>query len=136
VEASDIFSQDFLTALQNFIRHHHVIYKAIPPKGIYFECLVEEAFKQVRLPFTPVKTTIRNLPTHDLVMGDVRLSLKTETGYSTNPNFIQITKLCTTEKGPWTADTKFALTCNKLCFIISPLNHSRGDCHGQAEKGD
>ncbi len=101
----DIFSQRFLEALQRLVDHHHVIYPTIPPKGRYFEALVEKAFKTVRQPFTRIKPTTSNAPREDLIVGEIRLSLKTETGLGTKPNIIQITKLLTTEKYPWTAES-------------------------------
>jgi hypothetical protein len=105
MENSRIFTPRFLEGLQRLMDHHHFVYPTIPPQGIYFEALVERAFKQVRQPFTWVKSTTRNAPRDDLMVGDVRLSLKTETGSGTDPDFIQITKLLTTEKKPWSADS-------------------------------
>jgi hypothetical protein len=119
LETSGIFTQRFLEGLQKLVDHHHFIYPTIPPQGIYFEALVERAFKQVRQPATRVKPTTRNAPRDDLNVGNARLSLKTETGLSTNPDFIQITKLLTTEKKPWTAES----------LINRALQHlSRYDC--------
>jgi hypothetical protein len=80
---------------------HHSIYARVPPQGIYFEALVEEAFKRVKKPFTLVEGTGRNQPTHDLLVEHSRISLKTETGTGTQPEQINITKLCTTEREPW-----------------------------------
>ena len=45
-----IFTQRFLEALQTLVDKHHFIYPAIPPQGIYFEALVERAFKGIREP--------------------------------------------------------------------------------------
>lgn len=89
--------------IKNLVRSHHSIYPHVPPQGIYFEALVEHAFRLTRTAFTPVKPTARNQPTHDLVVAKSRISLKTETGTSTHPDDIHITKLCTTEREPWTA---------------------------------
>jgi hypothetical protein len=100
---SGIFSDDFVFQIRNLVRSHHLIYPQVPPQGIYFEALVEHAFRLTRTPFTPVKPTARNQPTHDLVVANARISLKTETGTSTDPDDIHITKLCTTEREPWTA---------------------------------
>lgn len=105
METSAIFTQRFLEALQKLVDLHHFIYPAIPPEGKYFEALVEKAFRQVRQPFTRVKPTTRNAPREDLIVGEIRLSLKTETGAGTKRNFIQITKLLTTEKKPWTTES-------------------------------
>lgn len=101
---SGFFLDDFQLALRTLVNVHHSIYPRIPPQGIYFEALVEEAFKKVKKPFTPIKGAARNQPTHDLLVDDVRISLKTETGLGTKARQISITKLCTTEKEPWTAE--------------------------------
>jgi hypothetical protein len=55
LETSGIFTQRFLEGLQKLVDHHHFIFPTIPPQGIYFEALVERAFKQVRQPATRVK---------------------------------------------------------------------------------
>lgn len=114
METPSIFSQRFLEVLQRLVDHHHVIYPKIPPKGRYFEALVEKAFNTVRQPFTWVKPTTPNAPREDLVVGETRLSLKTETGLSTKPNFIHISKLLTTEKYPWTAESLIGRTLQHL----------------------
>jgi Type II site-specific deoxyribonuclease len=84
---------------------HHSIYHDVPPQGIYFERLVKEAFTRSSIPFTEVKATRRNAPKADIIVDGIRLSLKTETGEGTKENSITITKLCTTEKGPWEAES-------------------------------
>ena len=81
---------------------HHSIYPRIPPQGIYFEALVEEAFTRIKKPFALIEGTARNQPRHDLLVEGTRISLKTETGVGTDPQRIAITKLCTTEREPWT----------------------------------
>ena len=63
---------------------------------------MEEAFKQIRKPFAIIEPTARNQPKHDLLVEGARVSLKTETGESTHRERINITKLCTTEREPWT----------------------------------
>ena len=103
-DPSGIFQADFLTALRALIGTHHSIYSRIPPQGIYFEALVEKAFKIAKRPFTTIQPAGRNQPTHDLVVEDKRISIKTETGVGTDPRLISITKLCTTEREPWTPD--------------------------------
>ena len=100
MEASTIFTHRFLEALQTLVDKHHFIYPAIPPQGIYFEALVERAFKGIRQPFTRVKPTNRNAPRDDLIVGDVKLSLKTETGLGTKAKLIHITKLIDHREGP------------------------------------
>lgn len=100
---SEVFPEDFRIALRALINVHHSIYPRIPPQGIYFEALVQEAFKRIKKPFTPVEGTTPNQPIHDLIVENTRLSLKTETGMGTDPGWIAITKLCTTEKEPWSS---------------------------------
>ena len=98
------FPADFLIALRALVNVHHSIYPLVPPQGIYFEALVEEAFKKAKKPFTPIESTTRNQPIHDLDVDGLRISLKTETGEATRLLQISITKLCTTEKEPWTPE--------------------------------
>lgn len=99
-----VFPSDFLLALKTLVNVHHSIYRSVPPQGIYFEALVLEAFTQIKKPFTPIEPTARNLPAHDLLVEGVKISIKTETGAGTRADRITITKLCTTEKEPWTGD--------------------------------
>src|SRR5438132_2868852 len=103
-DARIVFPDDFLIAIRALVNIHHSIYPRLPPQGIYFEALVEEAFRKIKKPFAVVQGTARNLPEHDLLIEENRLSLKTETGAKTHPEKICITKLCTTEKEPWTAE--------------------------------
>ena len=98
------FGLDFQEALRGLIAVHHSIYPLAPPQGIYFEALVERAFRRTKKPFTWIEPTGRNQPKHDLLVEDIRISLKTETGCGTDPEKILITKLCTTEKEPWAAE--------------------------------
>lgn len=100
-----IFGPDFLLALKTFVNMHHSIYPTVPPQGIYFEALVEDTFREIKKPFTLIEPGGTNRPRHDLLVEDTRISLKTETGQVTRPDSITITKLCTTEKEPWTAET-------------------------------
>jgi hypothetical protein len=102
--SSRLFPADFQIALKGLIAVHHSIYATIPPQGIYFESLVETAFRATKRPFSIVEGTARNAATHDLLVDDQRLSLKTETGKSTKARTITITKLCTTEKEPWSPE--------------------------------
>jgi Type II site-specific deoxyribonuclease len=101
---SGIFDQGFLTVIKTFIDIHHSLYPTVPPQGIYFEALVEKAFRETKRPFSPIEPGGRNQPRHDLLVEGARLSLKTETGYGTDPTRINITKLCTTERDPWEAE--------------------------------
>ena len=84
---------------------HHSIYPQIPPQGNYFEALVEQAFRSIKKPFTQLGRTGGNLAGPDLIVEGRRISLKTETGLGTDASLINITKLCTTEKDPWEADS-------------------------------
>src|SRR5437762_58180 len=102
---SGIFTEGFLIAIQAMIGVHHSIYPTVPPQGIYFEALVERAFKRIKKPFTVVEAGGRNQPRHDLLVENHRISLKTETGAVTHRDRITITKLCTTEREPWDAPT-------------------------------
>jgi len=95
------FGPDFLIAIRALVNVHHSIYRKIPPQGIYFESLVEEAFRQIRQPFAVIEPTARNQPTHDLLVEGLRISLKTETGLGTDSEYVHMTKLCTTEREPW-----------------------------------
>ena len=98
-----VFTADFIVTLRGLIGVHQSIYPETPPQGIYFEALVEEAFKRIRKPVTVIEPGGRNQPRHDLLVENVRISLKTETGDSTKLDQITITKLCTTEREPWEA---------------------------------
>jgi hypothetical protein len=98
-----IFTPDFIVTLRGLIGIHQSIYPQTPPQGIYFEALVEEAFRRIKKPVTIIEAGGRNQPRHDLLVEKTRISLKTETGDSTKPERITITKLCTTEREPWEA---------------------------------
>jgi hypothetical protein len=98
-----IFGRAFLETLRGMIATHQSIYRRVPPQGIYFEALVEGAFRRIEKPFTVIEAGGRNQPRHDLLVDRHRISLKTETGVGTKPDLITITKLCTTERRPWEA---------------------------------
>ena len=102
---SGAFDEGFLIAIHALVNIHHSIYPTVPPQGIYFEALVEQAFKRIKKPYTIVAGTSRNSAGHDLLVEDMRMSLKTETGLGTKSDRITITKLCTTEREPWDAPT-------------------------------
>lgn len=102
--AHRIFSRRFLDTLKTLIAQHHTIYPRLPPQGIYFESLVERAFRLIRQPYTPIEPSNPNSPKHDLLVRNARTSVKTETGSGTKLNYVNITKLCTTERGPWTPE--------------------------------
>ena len=109
-----VFSADFLDALRSLVNQHHLLYPHIPPRDIFFESLVERAFKNVSKPFRPIERTARNAPKHDLDIGDARISVKSETGEGTKRDLINITKLCTTERNPWQAKTLIARALEHL----------------------
>jgi hypothetical protein len=98
-----IFTPDFIVTLRGLIGIHQSIYPQTPPQGIYFEALVEEAFPRIKKPVTIIEAGGRNQPRHDLLVEKTTISLKTETGDSTKPERMTITKLCTTEREPWEA---------------------------------
>ncbi len=58
--------------------------------------------------------SVPNSPWHDLLVGGIKLSIKSETGKSTRTSTISITKLCTTETGEWTPE---ALVKHTLAHI-------------------
>ncbi|HKV39255.1 MAG TPA: hypothetical protein VJX67_08585 [Blastocatellia bacterium] len=104
-EATGIFGGAFVTVLKGLVSMHHTLYPSIPPQGIYFESLVEGAFDKVQKPWAVIKGSNRDLAGHDLLVDDKKLSIKTETGAGTDDALIAITKLCTTEREPWAAET-------------------------------
>lgn len=97
-------TERLLDTVQSLITQHHTVYRTLPPQGIYFEYLMERAFDLCGAPGQIIDRTQVNAPSYDVVVGPERLSLKTETGRSTNSSLVKITKLCTTEKEPWTAE--------------------------------
>lgn len=104
-ERGTLFTNEFLSSLRSLIETHHSAYPSIPPHGRAFEDLAERAFRQSGWPEVQVVLSTPNSPRHDLLVGSTRVSLKTETGVGTNPEFITITKLCTTEREPWDSPT-------------------------------
>ena len=100
--AVEIFTDDFLNAVQSLVGRHHTIYPRLPPQGIFFEALVEQAFRKAGWSVDDLVASVPNSPWHDLLVGGVKLSIKSETGKSTRAATISITKLCTTETGEWT----------------------------------
>ncbi len=109
-----IFPENFILALETLVNVHHSIYDELPPQGIYFEALVEKAFKRIKKPFTLIQPGGANQPRHDLLVENARISLKTETGVGTHPRLISITKLCTTEREPWEAPVLLQRTAEHL----------------------
>lgn len=104
-QAVSIFSKDLITAIKTLIYQHHTVYPQLPPQGIYFESLVERAFRITGRPFTPVEPSTPNTPAHDLMIEGERISIKTETGAGPKKDRINITKVCTTEKDPWKVES-------------------------------
>ena len=72
---SGVFPADFLVTLRGLVGVHQSIYPDVPPQGIYFESLVEDAFKRIKKPFTIIEATSRNQPRHDLLVENTRISL-------------------------------------------------------------
>ncbi len=98
-----VFTPDFIVTLRGLIGVHQSIYPISPPQGIYFEALVQEAFRRIKKPVAIIQAGGKNQPRHDLLVERTRISLKTETGDNTKAREITITKLCTTEREPWEA---------------------------------
>ena len=98
------FSRQLLETIETLTKQHHTIYPRVPPQGIYFEELVERAFDICGAVSIAIARTPSTSPEHDLLVGTQRISIKTETGKGTRENFINITKLCTTERDPWEAE--------------------------------
>lgn len=113
-DAEVLFSDAFLTTLRSLVESHHSLYPSIPPQGIFFESLVAQAFRKSGWSASEVLLSKANTPQHDLRVGSHRISLKTETGISTHPQLISITKLCTTETGTWDSVALIAHTLQHL----------------------
>lgn len=105
MDETSVFGSAFLTFLKTFVDVHHSIYPTLPPQGIYFEALVERTFRAIHKPLTVMRTGGVNQPRYDIQIEGLRISLKTETGIGTRRHPINITKLCTTEREPWDAET-------------------------------
>lgn len=93
---------------------HHTLYPQIAPQGIFFESLALRAFHLAGASGENIAQTTANMAGPDLLVGDERLSLKTETGKSTRAGLIKITKLCTTEQEPWEAGSLVERTISHL----------------------
>lgn len=106
--APEIFTDEFLAAVQSLVERHHTIYPRLPPQGIYFEAIVAQGFRLAGRIAGDIVPTPPNSPQHDLSVGGVKLSIKSETGRATKPTKISITKLCTTETGGWTTEALIA----------------------------
>jgi hypothetical protein len=98
-----LLTEPFLTALKTLVKRHHSIYPRIPPRDIFFESLVEQAFRMAGFSKDQIVLSPTNRPQHDMTVGTVKMSIKSETGKSTKPALIKLTKLCTTETGEWTS---------------------------------
>ena len=99
-----LFTSQFIEHLKFVVQQHHLLYPRMPPQGVFFEALVERSFRLTGIDPRQVVTTTPNLPREDLEVPLGRISIKTETGLSTHPTLINLTKLCTTERDPWTSD--------------------------------
>ena len=95
----DLFNADFIDALQALVASHHGVYPRLPPRDIFFEDLVARSFQNIGVKDIVLSTPGRSK--EDMIVSGVKLSVKTETGYGTNPNLITITKLSTTETTTW-----------------------------------
>lgn len=102
----DLFNARFLAVLEGLVTAHHALYPKIPPRDIFFESLVERAYRKSQ--YTGIVRTTPNSPQSDIWVDNRRISLKTESGKSTRLAHISITKLCTTEKEPWDGETLIA----------------------------
>jgi hypothetical protein len=101
VPSIELFGETFLANVQTLVQRHHTIYPRLPPQGMFFEAIVEQAFRLSGWEMSEIVPTTPNSPWHDLLIGGMRLSIKTETGKATRKTKINITKLCTTEAGEW-----------------------------------
>lgn len=109
-----IYSDRLFMTIQNLVTQHHTIYPSLPPQGIFFETLAERAFHLSGAPDAHIAQTIANAPGRDIIVGNDRVSVKTETGRGTRPGRIAITKLCTTEREPWEANVLVRRTTDHL----------------------
>ena len=100
-EAVDLFGGTLPETIKSLVTQHHTIYPPLPPQGIFFELLAQRAFDLCGARDIRIIKPSPNLPQHDLQVAGERISIKTETGKGTKKTLITITKLCTTEKGPW-----------------------------------
>jgi hypothetical protein len=100
-----LFTPQFIEHLKLVVQQHHLLYPRMPPQGIFFEALVERAFRLTGIHPAQVVPTTPNVPREDLQIPQARISIKTETGIGTKPDLINITKLCTTEREPWNSPT-------------------------------
>lgn len=96
-----LFTPQFIEHVKLVVQQHHLLYPRIPPQGIFFESIVERAFRLTGIHPTDVVPTTPNTPREDLRVPLGRISIKTETGIGTHADLINITKLCTTEREPW-----------------------------------
>jgi hypothetical protein len=58
---SGIFTEGFLIAIKAMVGVHHSIYPSVPPQGIYFEALVERAFKRTKTPVTIIEAGVEGI---------------------------------------------------------------------------
>lgn len=110
----ELFSNEFCIQIRSLVEKHHELYPARPPQGIFFEDLVQQAFRKAGWSALQIIPTSPNSPTHDVLVGDQKLSIKTETGKGTKTKRITITKLCTTEREPWEPSVLVAHTMEHL----------------------
>jgi hypothetical protein len=92
-----LFSEGFQAQLQSLVANHHTRYPRMPPRDVFFESLVEQAFRRCGWSRDKIILSTPNRPQYDLTVGRVRLSIKSETGTETKEDLISITKLCATD---------------------------------------
>jgi hypothetical protein len=61
----ELFNSDFLSAVQELVSRHHSIYPRLPPQGVFFEALVEQAFLKSGWETVEVIPTTPNSPWDD-----------------------------------------------------------------------
>jgi hypothetical protein len=131
-----LFTPQFIAHLKLVVQQHHLLYPRIPPQGIFFEALVERAFRLTGIHPTDVVPTTANTPKEDLQIPEGRISIKTETGIGTRPDLINITKLCTTERDPWDSPTLIQRALEHLSrydriLMLRAVRAARGTIHYQ-----
>lgn len=97
----DVLDETFCQMVRTLVTSHHSVYPWLPPQGIFFEALIRQAYWQLGWSDAELVSGRPNSPEHDLLVGNQRISIKSETGRGTKSDFITITKLCTTEREPW-----------------------------------
>lgn len=122
-ESAPPFNRKFLAQLRALIDTHHTLYPHIPPTGSYFDSLVEQALKRAGWPAEQVIANAANAAKSDLLVGDVRVLLRTETGTGAHPQLITISRLCSIETETWDSPSliqralEFLARCDQLLML-------------------